>query len=139
MPKFEFRLQRVLDYREMQEGWAKDAYIEARAARLEADATVATLAQRRTDALAASPTTLSDRQALDSYVQQIDEEIRTNRHVIAILEEEEAKALVQWQERKRELEAMNKLREHALFEFNQDASRQEQKDLDDWTVMRRSA
>ena len=40
MKKFNFRLQKVMDFREAMESLAKDAYLDARAKRLETEALV---------------------------------------------------------------------------------------------------
>jgi flagellar export protein FliJ len=139
MAKFEFRLQRVLEYRELQEGWAKDAYIEARAVRLEAEAAIEAINTRRKSILGEKPGSLDDHRILERYLQQLDDEERTQRHIIQILETEEATALAAWQERKRDLEAFVKLREKALEEFKLEETRREQAELDEWTTTRRTA
>lgn len=139
MANFQFRLQRVLEYREMQEGWAKDAYIEARGARLEVEATITAIRVRRAEALDGNPESLDERMTLERYVQQLDEEVRTQNQVVEILAEEEGKALMVWQERKQELEAMNKLREHLFAEFQVEEKHQEQVELDEWTITRRKS
>ena len=59
--------------------------------------------------------------------------------VLAVLETEEANALLAWQERKRELEALLKLREQAFAEYQLDETRREQAELDEWAVTRRTA
>ncbi len=123
----------------MQEGWAKDAYIEVRAARLEAEATVAALHERRSESLGKPLQGIEDRRTLDRYLEQLADEERSQKHVIGILEQEEAKALLAWQERKRELEAMVKLREHAYEDYCLDETRREQAELDEWAVTRRTA
>ena len=40
MKKFSFRLQKVLDFREAMESLAKDAYLDSRAKRFEAEAVI---------------------------------------------------------------------------------------------------
>jgi flagellar protein FliJ len=139
MAKFNFRLQKVLEYREMQEGWAKDAYIEARAMRLGAEATVEAIAERRKEAFSNRLQSLDDHQMLERYLQQLDDEERAQRSVIAVLETEEANALVVWQERKKELESRVKLRDHAFADYQLDETRREQAELDEWAVTRRTA
>jgi hypothetical protein len=63
---FEFRLQRVLEYRERLEGWAKDTYLDSRAARLETEAGIHELRMRRGDLLENTPTDLNSRTALEA-------------------------------------------------------------------------
>jgi len=139
MKKFTFRMERVLEYRRLQEGWAKDAYIEARAARLDAEATISALHERRDEAISKVPNTIEDRQALDRYLLQLEDEEGTQKHIAGILAEEEANALTVWQERKQELEAMVKLKEKAKEEYDLEANRAEQAELDEWTTTRRAA
>src|SRR5579862_2151580 len=117
MSKFRFRLQKVLEYREAMEHWAQEAYLETRVARLEGDAELAEIKRRRTTALSASAESLDQRRQLEMALQVLDDDEKSQLTVIEILESEEAKAFEAWQEKRRELEMITKLRDKALDEW----------------------
>ncbi|MFI5385576.1 MAG: flagellar export protein FliJ [Fimbriimonadales bacterium] len=139
MKKFRFRLQKVLEYREAMEHWAQEAYLETRVARLEGDATLLEIRNRRAAALQQTPSTLEERKELERTLQMHDEDERGQEIVVEILATEEAKALDAWQEKKRELETISKLRDKALEEWLLDERRHDQSELDEWSVLRRGA
>jgi flagellar FliJ protein len=139
MPNFEFRLQKVLDYRALVEGWAKDAYLDARAARLEAVAGLESIELRRGELLKTPHTTIEDRMAMQNCLDKFEEDERQQRIVIDMLEGDESKRKEEWTEARKELQALEKLRDKAFAEWMVDENRREQKELDDWTVTRRAA
>jgi flagellar export protein FliJ len=139
MQAFKFRLQRVLEYRELQEGWAKDAYREARSQLSQAEAELAQLFKRQAGAQAVPTETLDQRLTLDQYLKRVEDEIAAQQTVIDILSAEEEKAKNEWLEAKRNCEAMAKLRETAEALWQSEADAEEQKELDDWATTRRAA
>lgn len=139
MHKFSFRLQRVLDYRELVEGWAKDAYLDARAQRLGAEGVLADLRTMRTATIQQSILNLDDRKALEIAVQRMDDEERAQLALISTLVSEEEHLLADWFLRRREVQALVKLREHAAEEWQYESEREEQSALDEWTITRRAA
>jgi flagellar export protein FliJ len=139
MAIFEFRLEKVLQFRQMQESWAKDAYLDARAARLEAEVEILNLKDRRGQLLEKTATDIDSRRALELTLLRIDDQERSQNHVLAVLANEEETAMNAWQHQKRELETLVQLREAALEEFKAEEARREQADLDEWAVMRRAA
>ncbi len=139
MKKFQFRLQKVLDYRRAMEERAQDAYLDSRVARLEAEAAVAAVDVRRRTLLSSNQQDLSFRQTLELMLLSLDDEERQKKVVVEVLADEERKALQAWQEKKQELEALVKLREKAEAEYGIELNRYEQAQLDEWTVQRREA
>ncbi len=136
---FEFRLQKVLEYREMLEGRAKDSYLDSRAARLEVEASLLVLHNRRGNLLENTPSDLNSRRALESTLLHFDDQERSDNLVLNVLKAEEETALEAWQFAKREVETLARMREVALEEYNLEESRKEQAALDEWAVLRRSA
>jgi len=136
---FEFRLQKVLEFRKMQEGWAKDSYLDSRAARLEVEAKILNVHTRRGNLLVNTPTDISSRRALESTLLYLDAQEREEKLVLNILIAEEDTALQAWHHAKRELETLDRLRETALEEHRLEENRKEQAELDEWSVMRRAA
>ena len=139
MADFTFRLQRVLEYRELAEGWAKDAYLEARAARLEAVALLERIEQKRSDLVQKPTRNVADRLALQNCIEKSKEDEHQQQIVIELLESDEAKRKEDWTEARKELQALEKLRETALAAWKLAQERREQKTLDELSVQRRAA
>lgn len=137
MRKFAFHLQKVLDYRRLVEEWARDAYLEARVKRLEAEAELEAIRARREEALRSDASTVAERLDLERYLQRLDDEEQAQRTVIAVLEEEEEKARLEWMERKRDAEALQKLHDRRRAEHELEETRRQQAELDEWAVMKR--
>ena len=139
MKKFNFRLQKVLEYREAMEQLAQDAYLDTRVARLEAEASVLEVAERRKTLLKEPAQSLDVRQAIELKLQSLDDEEHSRHTVVEVLKAEEEKAFKAWQEKKRELEALVKLRDKAKEEYELELTRHEQAELDEWAVLKRGA
>lgn len=137
MARFEFRLQKVLEYREILEQWAKDGYLEARAARLEAEAFFETLDHRRATVCANDAPTLEDRLAIQRVLERLDDEESQQRIIVEMLTTEEEAKRAEWLAKRQELESLAKLREDAVAQWRYEQEREEQKSLDDWTASRR--
>jgi len=139
MAKFNFRLQKLLEFRRMQEKWAKDAYLEARVRRNEGEIELETVRQRRFDVLRSSATSIASLRQMEGYLMRLDDEEQASLSAIAVLEDEERQARDEWFTAKSEAEAIQKLREQAHADWIRDELRREQAELDEWSVTRRSA
>ena len=139
MKTFKFRLQKVLEYREAMEQYAQNAYLDSRLARLEADAELLNVDDKRKAMIAGTGNDLSERLALEAKLIALADEEREKQIVAHLLTAEEEKALQNWHEKKRELDALVKLRDRALEEYLLDGTRREQAELDEWAVLRRQA
>lgn len=139
MSEFRFRLQRVLEYRELVEGWAKDAYLEARAAHLEAIAEIDKIDARRGALVFGGAQTLEDRRTLEACLEKLADDERQQKVVIAMLADDESKRQEEWLEARKELQSLEKLRDAALADWIKEENRREQKELDEWALQRRSA
>jgi flagellar export protein FliJ len=136
---FEFRLEKVLEYREVQEGWAKDNYLDSRAARIQAEATIHEVRARRGYLLENTASDINSRRALEATLLRLDDDERAQNVVRNVLVAEEESALNAWHHAKRELETLQRLRDAALEEYTLEESRREQAALDEWAVLRRVA
>lgn len=123
----------------MTEEWAKDAYLEARAARLEGMAELDAIERRRGELLAQPAEGLDARLAMQTCLDKFDDDERQQRVVIEMLEIDEAKRKEEWTEARKELQVLEKLRDSAYSEWLLEENRREQRDLDEWSVMRRAA
>jgi flagellar FliJ protein len=139
MRRFRFRLQKVLEHRELLEEEAKTAFLNARAQRLEAERRLEELLQQRAEWLERPLRTLEDRLVLERFLDALGDREREQRIVISTLEDEEETLRQAWIEARKDAEAMRRLRQAAYDEWRAEANRKEQADLDEWAVLRRAA
>lgn len=136
MPKFAFRLQRLLDYRVLQEKWARDAFLAARARRLEAEEDSQTIQTNRSAMIRGRANDLGSRLTLEYALNRLDDDLRAHEAVIGVLADEENQSHDQWLKARQEREALEKLREKALDQYKVEQMRLEQAELDEWTTSR---
>lgn len=139
MRKFEFRLERVLDYRRTLEENAKTDFLEAQARRIELDAQIDELRRSRRGKLVEAVDGVQDRQALDLWLMRSDVEESHLRVAQDILSQEEDAAKERWIVCRMEAEVLAKLREKAQAEYLLQAERHEQAALDEWATMRKTS
>lgn len=139
MPRFKFRMQKLLEYRCLQEKWAKDEYLARRAKRIEGEREIERVKTTRVEALKAKYESLAERRAQERYVSRLDDEQSAIESAVAVLAGEEEAAQQEWLERRRHAEAFGKLRNSALEAWQIDERRREQAELDEWSIMRRAA
>lgn len=137
MPAFAFSLQRVLDYRRLEEEWAREAFRLAREARAEAEEELRHLQRRRERLLGHTVPTLGARLELETCHAALDRDEESAQNRLAILLNDEARATEEWQGCRVAAEALARLRESAFEEWRREEARREQADLDEWAVMRR--
>lgn len=138
MAKFRFKLQKLLEYRELQEKWAKDAYLEIVARRNEVVADVEAVKRRRETAMSAHPTALDELVSLDSYLTRLDDDQRALEAAVAVIEGEVEEALAEWNKARLAHSAIVKLRDKEFGEWMLNENRREQADLDEWSSQRRA-
>lgn len=136
---FQFRLQRVLEYREMEEKWAKDHFLEKQAARYEAEAELNEIDRARKTLLGMGADDLTQRRELELRLQKLDDNERAQRLLIYTLQEEEDDARTIWLDKRQEKSVMEKLRERAYEEFKIIMEKREQNALDEFATQRRVA
>ena len=137
MPKFRFRLQRVLGFRHLQEKWARDAYLSSRARRLEAEEQTQQIEEHRSNLLKDGVTSIPSRLALESALMRLDDDFRAQMSVIGVLADEENQLHDLWVATKREVETIEKLRVKSLDDWQVIEGRRVQAELDEWAVTRR--
>jgi flagellar export protein FliJ len=137
--KFDFRLQKVLEYRRMMETWAKDAYLDSRTARLEAEMGLLQLAELRHEALKMDAEGLDGLRSLEIRLKRLDEREIEQQVVVNVLSNEEQNALEVWTEKKVELEVLEKLYEKQYSEWQAEADRKIQNELDEWALRKKAA
>ena len=137
MPKFAFSLQRVLDYRRLEERWAEDAFRLAREAVSEAEGELDAVRSRRRAVCEQTVPDVSARLGLERYHAGLDEEEESAQNRLALLVNDEARAMNEWRNCRIAAEALDKLRQSAFEEWTREETRREQADLDEWAVLRR--
>jgi flagellar export protein FliJ len=139
MARFQWRLEKLLEYRRLQERWAKDAYLDCRLRVLEGEAALQSLASRKEAYLRKSANSLLDRLLLEQYLLRLESEEREQSVINDLLLQEADVAKAEWVERRKAVKAMEKLRSAALTAWEAAERRTEQSELDEWAILRRVA
>lgn len=139
MKTFDFRLKRVLDYRRLTEEWAKEAYLEARTARLEAEVALADIDRERHLLYTAAPRTVNDLLAREHRLELLLSRHHQQLIVLEVLLEDEERALLEWNARKQDVQVLEKLHDKAFEEWMYEVNREEQNFLDEWSNGRRAS
>lgn len=139
MKKFKFRLEKVLEYRELEEKWAKDAVLAAKLEILHKELELEQIASDRQKVLSKDATTVEARMTLQTELEQSDEMERQANVQLAVLRDEENAAIEVWKAKRRDLQALISLRDEAEAAWRAEADRKEQIDLDEWASMRRAS
>lgn len=138
MKKFDFRLQKVLDYRRLEEQWAKDALMQIRAERLLCEQRIAGCQSRRRQLLGQPMRTLEDRRQLDQAVLRLDEEERLLGYELQGMQAEEAGAMSEWQQKREDRKVLETLWDKSYAQWVHAVNKAEQDALDEWATMRRA-
>ncbi len=139
MRKFTFRLAKLLEYRQLQEKWAKDEFLSCRAKRIEGENQIARLKDQRIQAMHKTYPTLEEKKAQQLYANRLEDDKCAVESAVAVLAGEEEVARLKWLKVRKDAEALDKLREKDLALWSLDERRQVQKDLDEWTITRRAS
>lgn len=139
MRKFAFRLAKLLEYRLLQEKWAKDEYLACRAKRLEGEKQIELLKEKRGEAARKNYGTLDERRAQEAYVNRLEDEKRGFEAAVAVLAGEEEVARVKWLNFKKDAEVLEKLRQKDFELWTVEEQRRVQNELDEWSVQRRAS
>lgn len=136
--KFEFRLQSYLKLKEQNELDARREFAMKRSELQVIENQVTAIQSQRLEVLKQAAASLDDRLQLAMSLTILDDDERCQRCLIGVLQDELRKVLSVWTQARKELKAVEKLREKQLSEFELEASRQAQKDLDEWAVLNRT-
>lgn len=139
MAQFRFRFEKLLEYRALQEKWAQEAHIEAMARQRECEQEIEALVRRKQEAMSAGTCGLEGRLALEGYLNRLSDEADEYRAVLTVLEGDVEKAHAEWIKAHQDRQAMEKLREADLHEWQREQDRREQAELDEWAVLRRAS
>lgn len=137
MSNFAFRLQRVFEYRELEEGWAKDNFLNKHLARMDAEGELFQLQEDRRFLLSAGADDLQSRQELEIRVQKLDDHERALKLLIQQLMVEEEQARDEWILKKQDKSALEKLKDKAYEVWMYRQNRAEQAALDEWATQQR--
>ena len=139
MRKFRFRLEKLLEYRRLQEKWAKDEFLACRARRIEGENEIQRLKDQRANAMQKNYATLEEKLAQQNYTAKLDDDKRAVEAAVAVLAGEEEVARQKWLKVRTDAEALEKLKEKDQALWSVEEQRRIQKDLDEWTITRRAA
>lgn len=138
MAKFKFRLEKLLEYRRLQEQWAKETYLLALAKKVEAEGEAEAAGTRLRQAVGARLATLEERIGHESYLLRLEDEHRASLSLVELLAQEADAELARYARARQEREALDKLRESEYDDWRLEVSRREQSALDEWAVQRRT-
>lgn len=139
MRKFKFRLEKLLEYRHLQEKWAKDAFLSARAKRIDCEVQIEGVKDRRNVAGGKNYATLDDRRAQEQFLGRLEDERRSLEAAASVLAGEEEIARQKWLSLKQDAEALEKLKAKDFELWSIEERREVQKELDEWSVQRRAS
>lgn len=139
MPRFQFRMQKLLDHRHRLEAAAKEAYLLARSRRLTAEEQLERMILDRSLLSLMTCSTLPELVQKEAALTRMENEEAHMKSAIAILLNEEEGGQKRYLEAKRDAEAIGKLRERALDLWQKEENKREQAEIDEWAVTRRAA
>lgn len=137
MSQFVFRLQKVLEYRELEEKWAKDNYLACQSARVQAERELEDIEQTRIMAIQIAGKDVQSRMDLELRLSALFHQEDLTRRIILQLSEEEEVARAEWIERKQDANVLEKLRDKAFQQWEHAEALKEQAALDEWATQRR--
>lgn len=136
---FKFRLQTVLELRIEALDEAEKAYLLAKSKRDNAETDLLAIQQLRTEQVKKPVGDIQSRLSSQAYQARLEDEYRAMQSAIAVLQDEEAKLMAAWIDARKEVKAVEKLRENALSAYQKEQDRLEQIALDEWATMRKTA
>ena len=129
----------MYEYRELEEGWAKDNFLARHVARMEAENELFQLEDDRKFLLSAGADDLNARMDLEVRIQKLDDHERSLRILIHELLQEEEKARDEWILKKQDKSVLEKLRDKALDTWMARQNKLEQNALDEWATQKQKA
>lgn len=137
MSQFAFRLQKVLEYRELEEKWAKDNYLACQSGRVQAERELEDISETRLMTIQISGKDMLSRMDLELRLSALHhQEELTKRMILHLLEEEET-ARLEWIERRQDANVLSKLRDKAYQAWEHEQSVKEQAMLDEFATQSR--
>ncbi|SEM60516.1 flagellar FliJ protein [Ligilactobacillus sp. WC1T17] len=131
MKKFEFSLQKVLDYRLTVEEQAKAKFAEVQRQINETEQLIVDLGHEKHDMMDVRELSLGRLQVQHRYLAQLDNEIMMANAHLRQLDGEQQKTLNAYVEAQRERKVLEKLRDKKKAEYQLEANHEEQKQLDE--------
>lgn len=95
--------------------------------------------KERYDLFNNTPRTINELLSREQRLELLQARHREQSIVIEVLIEDEARALAEWNARKQDVQALEKLHDKAFSEWMYEVNREEQAFLDEWTNGRRAA
>lgn len=135
MPRFRFRLEQVLRYRELLEETARDVYLESRATRLVAEQELRAFGVSRAELIARGAQSIQERIALEAALKRQDELEADHRIALEVLVQEEEARRLDWIEKKKDLQVLQKLRDREFEQWKLEERRREQREMDEFAVL----
>ncbi|KAF1302011.1 flagellar export protein FliJ [Enterococcus saccharolyticus] len=137
MEKFQFSLEKVLDYRWLQEQDAKRVYASAQKALNEQESILQQIKQEKNELMEIRETTVNRMQVQQWYLLDLNQRLVATTQTIQEMRQYVATALQNYITAQKERKILEKLSEKQLEEYQLAANREEQKMLDEMASRRR--
>uniref|UniRef100_UPI00403F7DBB flagellar export protein FliJ n=1 Tax=Candidatus Enterococcus willemsii TaxID=1857215 RepID=UPI00403F7DBB len=137
MEKFQFSLEKVLDYRWLQEQDAKRVYASAQKALNEQESILQQIKQEKNELMEIRETTVNRMQVQQWYLLDLNQRLVATTQTIQEMRQYVATALQNYITAQKERKILEKLSEKQLEEYQLVANREEQKMLDEMASRRR--
>lgn len=137
MEKFQFSLEKVLDYRWLQEQDAKRAYASAQKALNEQESILQQIKKEKNELMEIRETTINRMQVQQWYLLDLNQRLVATTQTIQEMRQYVATALQNYITAQKERKILEKLSEKQLEEYQLAANREEQKMLDEMASRRR--
>ena len=122
----------------MLEEEAQGAYMNCKARRIEEQSILMDINVKKNFQLGTQSMHLEAYKSKELYLVRLDDEERSQKSIISILEDEEENARLLWIERRKETKAIEKLYDKQYSEWLLEANRAEQNELDEFAIQKRS-
>lgn len=136
---FKFRLQTVLELRQAELENAERAFRLAKSKRLDAESDRRGIDLLMQEQRKRPASTFQSRLDACAYTDRLEDEARAIDSLTAVLLAEEGQAEAAWIEARKEVKALENLRENAFQLYTAELNRKEQAELDEWATMRRAS
>lgn len=139
MRKFKFKLQKVLEYRRLQEEWSETAYRESMAKLNDGRKTLTRLKEDVQTAQLKRFMRLDEKLSQEAFLDRLRDQVSIQNSVLGFMETEAETLRTIWLQKREEAEAMQTLHDNAKSNYDKEAAQLEQKMLDEMAITRRKA
>ncbi len=128
-----------MEYRQTVEDEAKRKYLESQIQRIDAEEQLEKIEKTIRDVLESPVKDIDSYVTVQNYIEKLEDNVRAQKAVIAVLIDEEEKALQTWHEKRKDSTVLQNMHDKQLAEWMKELGRFEQNELDEWSSSRSNA